>query len=163
MKKLKQILNDPTETQLNMVRRCGDNIIKFIITTTIVALPLMCLIAFISQCESAEATYYSGELTGNLMANGKPYDPFAYTCASWNYPLGTILKVSYKGRSDDITAGNDMLGATYTIRETRSVIVTVTDRHDYKTDIDLAFIPFVDLVKYWDGQGRIKVTIKEIK
>jgi rare lipoprotein A len=41
------------------------------------------------------------------MANGKPYNPDAFTCASWNYPLGTKLRIS---------------------RENHSVTVEVTDR-----------------------------------
>lgn len=33
------------------------------------------------------------------MANGKPFNPAALTCASWKYPLGTRLVVSHRGRS----------------------------------------------------------------
>jgi len=87
-----------------------------------------------------EATYYSGSLVGKLMANGKPYCAMSYTCASWDYPLGTILIVTH---------------------EQKSVRVLVTDRHDYKTDIDLSFAAFVKLAAW--RQGRIIVTIKEEK
>lgn len=33
------------------------------------------------------------------MANGKPFDPNKYTCASWDYPLGTMLSVSANGKT----------------------------------------------------------------
>ena len=44
-----------------------------------------------------------------LMANGQPLDDAALTCASWDYPFGTVLIVSSSDGS-------------------RSVTVTVTDR-----------------------------------
>ena len=46
------------------------------------------------------ASYY-GEGDGfawKTMANGKPMNPQAMTCASWHYPPGTILEVSHGGR-----------------------------------------------------------------
>lgn len=55
------------------------------------------------------ASWYGHELQGRLMANGKPFDPAKLTCASWHYPLGTLLRVT------NISNG-------------RTVLVTVTDR-----------------------------------
>jgi len=92
------------------------------------------------KVEGAEATYYSDDLKGRPMANTKPYHPMDLTCASWDYPLGTELAVTYRGRT---------------------VYVLVTDRHDYKTDIDLARWPFSLLAPL--EYGRIEVTIKEVK
>lgn len=43
------------------------------------------------------ASWYGVECAGKLMANGKPFDPEKFTCASWDYPLGTMLRVSAKG------------------------------------------------------------------
>lgn len=54
-----------------------------------------------------ESSWYGDECAGKPMANGKPFDPAAMTCASWDYPLGTKLRVTH----------ND-----------KSIIVTVTDR-----------------------------------
>jgi rare lipoprotein A len=42
------------------------------------------------------ASFYGDELRGRKMANGKPFDPDKLTCASWFYPLGTILKVQHE-------------------------------------------------------------------
>lgn len=51
-------------------------------------LPLSCF----SQ-EIGKASWYGNELRGHLMANNQPFDPDQLTCASWNYNLGTYLKV----------------------------------------------------------------------
>lgn len=48
---------------------------------------------------AVETSWYGAECAGRLMANGKPFDPEAMTCASWDYPLGTKLRVSHGGRS----------------------------------------------------------------
>ena len=61
--------------------------------------------------QTGVASWYGRELSGNLMANGQPFNPDSNTCASWFYPLGTVLCVS---RQTPLT--------------TRRVIVTVTDR-----------------------------------
>lgn len=45
------------------------------------------------------ASWYGDECAGKLMANGKPFDPRKYTCASWDYPLGTMLGVSLNGKT----------------------------------------------------------------
>lgn len=101
--------------------------------------------------DAKDVTHYKGTYTGKLMANRQPYDPFAMTCASWDYPLGTMLLVSYEGRS---------------------VIVEVTDRHSTNhkpspeeslTDIDLSFTAFCKLIDLWYDQGRLKgATIQPI-
>jgi len=96
------------------------------------------------------ATHYSGDLTGEPMAwNDIPYDPLSYTCAieeqytdPLKYPFGTLLAVTYEGRT---------------------VFVTVTDLHDGRTELDLSFFPFVDLVKDYDRQGRIDVKVEVVK
>ena len=45
------------------------------------------------------ASWYGAECAGKAMANGKPFDPAALTCASWFYPLGTKLEVRCGNRS----------------------------------------------------------------
>jgi len=40
------------------------------------------------------ASWYGEELRGRPMANGKPFDPDAFTTASWDHPLGTRLRVT---------------------------------------------------------------------
>lgn len=54
-------------------------------------------------------TSWYGEETQGYMANGLWYDPNALTCASWDYPLGTLLLVR-------------------NVQSSRSVVVEVTDR-----------------------------------
>lgn len=40
------------------------------------------------------ASWYGEKHRGRKMANGKPFDPDAMTCASWHYDLGTKLRVT---------------------------------------------------------------------
>ncbi|MBI3191200.1 MAG: septal ring lytic transglycosylase RlpA family lipoprotein [Pedosphaera parvula] len=40
------------------------------------------------------ASWYGEEHRGKLMANGKPFDPDAFTAASWFFPLGTWVSVT---------------------------------------------------------------------
>lgn len=39
-------------------------------------------------------SFYADSLAGNRMANGKPYDPNASTCAHKTLPFGTTLAVT---------------------------------------------------------------------
>jgi len=39
------------------------------------------------------ASYYSYECAKMPMANGRPFDPEKYTCASWFYDFGTVLEI----------------------------------------------------------------------
>jgi rare lipoprotein A len=48
----------------------------------------------------AEGTY---AYSGGRMANGKPFRDDAPTCASWDYPLGTIVKVTRKDNGKSVT------------------------------------------------------------
>lgn len=52
------------------------------------------------------ASWYGDECAGKLMANGRPFDPERFTCASWDYPLGTKLRVTttYYGQVYSVTA-----------------------------------------------------------
>jgi len=102
------------------------------------------LILTASLVQAEEATHYAGRFTGRPMANTKPYDPTAFTCAyesiheqPFKYPLGTIILVTYKNTS---------------------IAVELTDRHDGKTDIDLSFEAFLALLgdADWVDQGRLK-------
>lgn len=89
------------------------------------------------------ASWYGDELRGRPMANGKPFNPSALTCASWRYPLGTRLRVSYG---------------------TRWVVVTVTDRGPNrrfkKRVIDLSHASFKRLAD--PKLGLIEVKIEKL-
>lgn len=95
-----------------------------------------------------KATFYADHYEGKTMANGKPYRHRNYTCASWDYPLGTRLWVSYNPEP------------TYY----RWVIVTVTDRGPKKSlgpRIDLSKDAFRRLENL--REGIINVTVQPIK
>jgi rare lipoprotein A len=61
-------------------------------------------------CWYDRVTWYGDSLRGKRMANGHPFDPDALTAASWNYPLGSRLKVVY-GRKTVRVAVTDRGGA----------------------------------------------------
>lgn len=58
---------------------------------------------FYSPAGQTETSWYGEECAGRLMANGKPFRPEAYTCASWDFPLGTRLVVRHKNQSVFVT------------------------------------------------------------
>ncbi|EIQ01128.1 lipoprotein [Opitutaceae bacterium TAV1] len=47
---------------------------------------------------AGKASWYGEEHAGRPMANGKPFDPGALTCASWHFPLGIRIEVRHAGR-----------------------------------------------------------------
>jgi rare lipoprotein A len=49
------------------------------------------------------SSWYGAECEGRLMANGKPFVPSALTCASWDYPFGTQLRIVHNARSIKVT------------------------------------------------------------
>ena len=84
-----------------------------------------------------------------LMANGKPLNDNAYTCASWDYPFGTLLRLT-------------------TLNGENVVLATVTDRGPakrlYKSDnrtLDLSKRTFSALAPL--SEGVIEVVVKKIK
>lgn len=84
----------------------------------------------------ASTTYYSDEHAGQLMANGQPFDPTAFTAASWIYPLGTEITVRWAGKE---------------------VIVVITDRCDHRTDLDLSRRSFEHIAPL--DMGRLKAEV----
>jgi rare lipoprotein A len=94
-------------------------------------------------CCYDRATWYGDSERGKRMANGHLFNPDALTAASWNYPLGTRLKVVY---------GN------------RSVLVEVTDRGGARAFmqigkvLDLSRAAFARLEKPAVGTIRVKIT-----
>lgn len=97
------------------------------------------LLALANNLDAGIASWYGEDHRGLLMANGKPFDPDKLTCASWHYPFGTRLRVSYAGRS---------------------VVVTVTDRGPnkrLKREIDLSRAAFRRLANEKLGLIEVKV------
>jgi rare lipoprotein A len=106
------------------------------------ALAAILLICGWHACCYDRATWYGDRERGRLMANGRPFNPDAMTAASWNYPLGTKLKLSY---------GN------------KSVVVEVTDRGGVRAFmqfgkvVDLSHAAFAKLEKPAVGTLRVKI------
>ena len=48
------------------------------------------------------ASWYGEEHRGRRMANGDRFDPDRLTCASWRFPLGSVVRVSVAGRHVDV-------------------------------------------------------------
>lgn len=99
----------------------------------------------------ADASFYAKEYLGKKMANGQPYNPHRYTVATWDYPLGSLVRIEYVSRN----------------RVTRSVICEVTDRGPAKDlsargrRFDLSYSAFRVLEN--PKQGVIRVTVARIK
>ncbi len=88
-----------------------------------------------------KASYYGEGYRGKPMANGQRFNPDALTCATWKWPLGTRLRVTWR---------------------TRSVVVTVTDRGPslaLDRIIDLSQAAFAAIAPL--PLGIIEVTIQE--
>lgn len=118
------------------------------------------LISMMTQAAQAEVTikpqkgfasWYGEELRGNLMANGKPFDPGKLTAASWFFPLGTRVRVTI--RSAEF--------------EPRSVLVTITDRGPSKRlvkqgrVIDLGLAAFQKIAE--PDLGLVEVTVEPVR
>ncbi len=75
------------------------------------------------------ASWYGEGYRGKTMANGQPFDPDKMTCATYLYPLGSVIEVT-------------PIHPTPSLR--KSVIVTVTDRgpHIEGRHIDLSRAAF---------------------
>jgi len=88
------------------------------------------------------ASYYGRELEGNLTAIGEPFDADAYTAAHKRLPLGTKLKVAYRGED---------------------VRVTVTDRGPYVAgrDLDLSLAAAREIGLTGPGEAPVRVTSPE--
>lgn len=120
----------------------------------VVVLALTLSIAPISESietsvpEFGVASYYSYECAKLPMANGKPFDPEKYTCASWFYKFGTVLEVK------SLDTG-------------KIVRVVVTDRGPNKRlvregrIIDLSKRAFEDIRSLRYGLTRVAVRVKK--
>ena len=95
----------------------------------------------------ATASWYGEAHRGRLMANGKKFNPDKLTAASWFYPLGTKVRVTFKSSQ----------------RQSRSVLVKITDRgpaYDLVRDgraIDLSEAAFRQLASPEVGLVPVKI------
>lgn len=67
------------------------------------------LLAAVQEAARAEpvlTSYYGEELAGNPTASGEPFDPYGLTAAHPYLPFGTLLRVTYNGRSVNVTVND---------------------------------------------------------
>jgi rare lipoprotein A len=110
------------------------------------ALAAILLLCGWHACFYDRATWYGEPERGKLMADGRRFNPEALTAASWNYPLGSKLRLAY---------GN------------KSVVVEVTDRGgarafmQFGKVVDLSHAAFARLER--PAVGSIRVRIKRVE
>lgn len=119
--------------------------VKLILSLLVLAVFVFGAAAYCQAREAAtrkkKASFYGEGYRGKPMANGHPYDPDQYTCASWDWPLGTRLLVEYGGHG---------------------VVVTVTDRGPDKRlgrDIDLSEAAFAGLADRKLGVISVEISL----
>lgn len=99
----------------------------------------------VTRAQQGMASWYGEEHRGRMMANGQAFDPDKLTAASWDYPLGTLLRVAHKQAN---------------------VVVVVTDRGPSRRlaregrVIDLSAAAFRKLAA--PELGLVRVTIEKI-
>lgn len=108
---------------------------------------LFAVAAGLQRCRAAErvTSWYGEDHRGRLMANRRPFNPDALTCASWFHPLGTRLRVAHGSRT---------------------VVVTVTDRGPARRllrtrQLDLSRAAFAALAK--PELGLLPVTVTPLQ
>lgn len=107
---------------------------------------VICVFLVVTNMAMAKiASYYAEPFHGRITASGYKYNMNDMTCASMDYPFGTVLKVTNKDNG-------------------KSVKVVVTDtgsfKDKYKRDIDLSKEAFRRLDKL--GKGLLNVDIEVI-
>ncbi|MEG0151624.1 MAG: septal ring lytic transglycosylase RlpA family protein [Cellulosilyticaceae bacterium] len=118
---------------------------KFIITMLSVGtMSLACNGADIPPPKSKIASWYGKPFHGRLTASGYVYDMEQMTCASLDYPFGSVLKVT-------------------NLDNGKNVNVIVTDTGDFKKkygrDIDLSKKAFSKLDKIGKGLLNVKIEL----
>jgi len=76
-------------------------VVLFIILLCFLILP------FLASCQTA--TYYHDKYEGRQTASGDIFRQSKFTCASNNYPFGTILRVFYKDKYIDVRVNDVMV------------------------------------------------------
>ena len=74
-----------------------------------------------SAITTGHASFYARDYVGKKMANGQPYNAYLLTMATWAFPIGSMVELTYTSK-----------GGTR-----RSVVCEVTDRSPAKELRDL--------------------------
>jgi rare lipoprotein A len=99
-----------------------------------------------AKADQCKASWYGESYRGKPMANGEQFDPDRRTCASWYWPLGTVLRVTHRNVHGIV----------------RSVFVTVTDRGPDKRlgrKLDLSRAAFAILAPLEAGVINVNVEV----
>lgn len=106
----------------------------------VAVLAIACASCAPALAETCKASWYGDAHHGRTMANGKPFDMHAMTAAHRNWPFGTKVRVTFKGRS---------------------VVVTITDRGPAARTgrcIDLSKAAAEHLGMIRSGVGAVSIT-----
>jgi len=116
----------------------------------VLTLTILLMLAGIAQAEPTKwvgfASYYTEKSSSNLTASGERFDKTAFTCAIWNLPFNTILKVT-------------------NIENHKFVLVRVNDRGVAKRllkkgrIIDLTPRAFKEIAPLSQGLVRVKIEV----
>lgn len=105
-------------------------------------LTFLLIVAASLNASAGIASWYGWDHAGRTMANGRPFNPMAMTCASWHHPFGTKLRVT------NIATG-------------KSVVVIVTDRGPAKRlrrQVDLSLAAFSAIANPKRGLAKVRCT-----
>ena len=111
-----------------------------------ITLTLIMLFLFtgLARAEVGLASWYSVESSGNITANGERMNNNSLTCASMDYPFGTMLKIT-------------------NIENHKFVIVKVNDRGNFKNKygriIDLSKGAFSAIGNLKQGLLHVKIEV----
>jgi len=130
---------------------CEKSVFSKVIWCGITVVAVLHLCMSIGTAETA--SYYTvdscrREGTSGIMANGEVLNDEAFTCASWDYPFGTSLRIRNKENG-------------------KSVVVTVTDRGPNRRlyrqgrTIDLSKRAFSEIANI--KQGVIEIEVEVVK
>jgi len=107
-------------------------------------MPILIIIfcAFFLNATAQTATFYHDKYEGRKTANGDIFHQDRMTCASNDYPIGTLLRIFHNGKSIDVRVNDRLKNGT-------------------KNVIDLTSFGFGLLAD--TSKGRLKIKIKIIK
>lgn len=127
------------------------NSLKRIVISTLASVSSLFARSEESMIIEADASFYAKDYLGKKMANGQPYNPNRFTVATWDYPLGAVLRIEYTSRAGVV----------------RTCLCEVTDRGPAKYLVekgrrfDLSYSAFRQLEN--PKFGVIRVTAVRIK
>ncbi len=127
------------------------------LTTILITILLASAICSAEQVGSASYYGVGDGFAGQRTSDGSRMNPDAMTCASWHYPLGTKLEVSYRHK---FYAWSSRHKKKVKVVIDKKVIVKVNDRGGLHL-LDLSAGAFKKLAPL--SRGVIKVKVRRIK